>query len=259
MRFMTIDMQSGQARMTSALRIRGKAGCARVVSALKLCILALAVQMLYVMPSLAQEPGSTGNYALQTWIEFILSPQDFSNLSPEQLEGQLDVLSVALAADPQSVGDALEAEIGGRAALRMYIHAMLALGRSLDLAEQAARVLHAGRMNQPFSQALNTVQYQDGSSWFPLAEQAGFFFGGLAAVFDGKVLEGSKLPPGLASLQGDKVEQGRMHLAERLDITAPTEREMAVDWLSRELTRSSKGLSRPAAQWFSKGLRAAYR
>lgn len=244
--------------MNSSRRIGGNARCETIVSTLRLFILAMAVHLLGVMPSFAREPGSTSVYALQTWSQFIQSPQDFSKLTPEQVQEQLDQLSVALAADPVSVSDALEAGIGGRVALRMYVHAMLALGNDLDLAEQAARVLHAGQLERPFAQTLNMVEYQDGSSWFPLAEQAGFFLGGIAAVFDGPVRGVSNTLPGLADLGDDKAEQGRMRLAELLDIDPPAKREMAADWLLSALTRSGNGLSRPAAQWFRKGFRAAY-
>ena len=244
--------------MNLGRRISGNARCETIASALRLFILALAVHLQGIMPSFAQEPGSTSDYALQIWPQFIQSPQDFSKLSPEQLQGRLDQLNAALAADPISVGDALEAGIGGRAALRLYVHAMLAQGRDRDLAEQAARILHAGQLDRPFAQTLNTVEYQDGSSWFPLAEQAGFFLGGIAAVFDGQVHGGSFTLPDLADLGGDKAEQARMRLAERLDIDPPAKREMAADWLLSALTRSSNGLSRPAAQWFDKGFRAAY-
>lgn len=222
-------------------------------------ILILVAQLCCAAPLLAQQSALAHNDPDATWPAFIRSPKDLTGLPPARQKEKLDRLGAAFIKDPASVSDALEAEIGGRAALRTYLYVMLQQGRHDDIAEQVRNVLHAGQLGRPFADILNTAEHQDGSIWFPLAEQAGFFLGGVAAVLDGKSDESASSRGTSDWFGADDARQDLRFLAEKLDMHPPGGNETAADWLLNALTNSRSGLSRPAAQWFEKGFRQSYR
>lgn len=61
-------------------------------------------------------------------------------------------------------------------------------------------------VSRPAAQVLNTAEHQDGSTCLPLAEQAGFFLGGVAAVLDGKPEIGGA-PPSALTGSGEMTRQ----------------------------------------------------
>ncbi|KFC68250.1 hypothetical protein FF80_01974 [Devosia sp. LC5] len=239
--------------MIMRLRVRAKVGV------IKRCILVLVAQICLAAPLSAQQTRSAVEQADEVWATFVHSPQALADLSSAQQLEHLDQLGEALVEDPVSVGDLLEAEMGGRTALRVYVLAMLEDGRGEELAEHVLHVLHAGQRGRPIADVLNTADQQDGSTWFPLAEQAGFFLGGVAAVLDGKAETGGNPSIGFGWFGANETTRDLTLLAERLGMQPPAENQTAADWLLNGQTNLASALSRPAAQWFEKGFREAYR
>lgn len=229
------------------------------VAVIKRSFLVLAAPICLVTPIAAQQSRPTLEPADEAWTTFIRSPQELPGLPPAQQSEQLDRLGEALVEDPVSVGDLLEVEFGGRTALRVYVQAMLEDGRSEELAEHVLHILHAGQLARPIADVLNTSDRQDGSTWFPLAEQAGFFLGGVAAVLDCKTSTGGAPSISFEWFGADSRARDLETLAERLDMQPPAENETAADWLLNGTTNSGSALSPPAALWFEKGFREAYR
>lgn len=129
--------------------------------------------------------------------------------------------------------------------LRAYVQAMVEDRRLSDLAEQLFAVMHAKQTAGRFAEVLNRNERQDGSVWYPYAEQAGFFAGGIAAVLDGK--------------SATRREEATHLVARRFDLEPPGEEETAAEWMMEAFTGSRSEVSTPAAQWFEKGFLKAYR
>lgn len=88
---------------------------------------------------------------------------------------RLAALAKAFEADPAGIVDRLERDSGGRAALRRYAAAMLEQGQAARLGRQTALALSdVASLAEP--------ERQDGGVWYPRAEDAGFFLGGVGAA-----------------------------------------------------------------------------
>lgn len=94
-------------------------------------------------------------------------------------DARLAALADAFDADPVGVVDRLERDAGGRSALRRYIAAMLDQDEAVRLGRQSAMVLSD-------AESLARPEPQDGGVWYPRAEDAGFFTGGVAAALASK-------------------------------------------------------------------------
>lgn len=94
-------------------------------------------------------------------------------------EHRLAALADAFDADHLGVVDRLERDAGGRSALRRYIAAMLDQDEVARLGRQSAMVLSD-------AESLARPETQDGGVWYPRAEDAGFFTGGVAAALASK-------------------------------------------------------------------------
>lgn len=217
-------------------------------------IAALALAAGLSHPVWAQDAAAPAR-AVQTWQEFVASHDSFGTLSAEERTTTLAELGAALRNDPLGVSDDLERSVGGGRALREYVGAMLADGALPELVEQVHIVMHGGETQKPLADVLNVAEDQDGSVWFPQAEQAGFFVGSLAAVLDGAG-QGSIL-----SWLGGRNEfaDASQAIAARFDIAAPAAQDTAAEWLLDAFTNAESGLAVPAAQWFEKGFDKGYR
>jgi hypothetical protein len=94
-------------------------------------------------------------------------------------EERLASLADAFDADPVGIVDRLERDVGGRSALRRYVAAMLDQGEAARLGRQSAMVMGD-------AESLARPETQDGGVWYPRAEDAGFFTGGVAAALASK-------------------------------------------------------------------------
>lgn len=152
---------------------------------------------------------------------------DFIGATTDIDRSSLTALAAAFDADPVGVVDRLERDVGGRSALRRYAAAMVEQGQAEHLGRQLALV-----QNQ--KDALARPENQDGGVWYPRAEDAGFFTGGIGAVLTAH-------PDALAAFaQGS----GR---------AAPAAGEDLQAWLSAPVA----DLPRPARAAFDSALRAA--
>ncbi|UXN75901.1 hypothetical protein N8D56_27305 (plasmid) [Devosia sp. A8/3-2] len=138
---------------------------------------------------------------------------------------------------------------------------MIEDGNLVPLVDQLHAVMHGGVSSGNLAEALNATQYQDGSVWFPQAEQAGFFAGGIAAVLDGKSIDdGKPLGEFLSWIEGqDSPSEASQTIAQRFGVRLPTEEETVAEWMLAIFTNSGSRVSVPAAQWFEKGFAASYR
>lgn len=202
---------------------------------------------MFAAPLRAQTP-------VETWTGFIASSERLDMLSEEARQGRLDQLSAALAADPQAVGDELERSIGGGRALQSYAGAMIAEDRAAALVDGLAAVLRAGNAGRSVGDAMNTPQQQDGSTWFPLAEQGGFVAGGIAAVLDGKAGSDQGASALTSWFEGeDNARDVAELIAARFDLQTPVPEEDFSGWMLQAFTHSDVGISAPAATWFKGG------
>lgn len=88
---------------------------------------------------------------------------------------KLDALALMVETDPRGVANELQSSLGGRKALQRYASAMLAHNQASRLGRQWASLL-ADRAE------LARSENKDGGIWFPQAEDAGFFTGGVAVA-----------------------------------------------------------------------------
>ncbi|ODT06030.1 MAG: hypothetical protein ABS58_13315 [Mesorhizobium sp. SCN 65-20] len=213
--------------------------------------LASGIHTAAVVPGMAQAVG------LESAEAFRQSVLSLEAMPAEERQNRLDLLGSAIVENPVALSDDLEASVGGRMVLRAYVQAMVEDRRLSDLAEQLFAVMHAKQTAGRFAEVLNRNERQDGSVWYPYAEQAGFFAGGIAAVLDGK--SATRRESG-ASLPGKDTRQEATHLvARRFDLEPPVEEETAAEWMLEAFTGSRSEVSTPAAQWFEKGFLKAYR
>lgn len=104
-----------------------------------------------------------------------VKPADFIGASSQLDAANLEALAETVEADPFAVADELEAGLGGPQALQRYAHALIASGQAKRLGAQWAKLVAD-------PEGLAQGREQDGSIWYPLAEDVGFVTGGLATV-----------------------------------------------------------------------------
>ena len=213
-----------------------------------------------VHPALAQQ-AVVKSSAVETWQAFMSSTGPVLDMPTAQRAPQLALLGAALLEDPVGISDDLERSGGGKGALRAYAQAMIEDDNLVPLADQLHAVMHGDAPAGNLAEALNTPQYQDGSVWFPQAEQAGFFAGGIAAVLDGKSIDdGTPVDDFLSWFERqDGPSEASQTIAQRFDVRPPTDEETVADWMLSVFTNSASQVSVPAAQWFEKGFAAGYR
>lgn len=199
--------------------------------------------------------------AIENWQAFTSSARSILDMPTAQRAPQLALLGAALLEDPVGISDDLERSGGGKRALRAYALAMIEDGNMVPLVDQLHGVMHGGAPTGNFAEALNAPQYQDGSVWFPQAEQAGFFAGAIAAVLDGKSIDdGKPLGKLLSWIEGQAVPaEASQAIADRFGVRPPAVEETVAEWMLRVFTNSASQVSVPAAQWFEKGFAAGYR
>lgn len=195
---------------------------------------------LLLLPSASM--AAPASEAVLLWRDFMSSAGTLAGLPVKPRKAKLDQLAGALKDDPMGVCDELEAGIGGRFALRTYLSAMLDFDQSAALVDQLFIVLSAGRPGDTMADALGKPEKKDGSVWFPLAEQAGFFAGGLASVLENQ-------------RQGEAVSR----IARKLNVPLPGPDDRVGTWLLAALERGEGRLSNPAESWFKSGFTKAYR
>lgn len=210
------------------------------------CAVATAAFFL-VVPIQAQDMSTSTS---GSWPALMVSTASIIDMAKDQRAAQLEALGSALLDDPVDVADDLERSGGGKRALRAYAYAMIADGNVSQMVDQFHTVMHGGATTVSLSEVFNTPQSQDGSVWFPQAEQAGFFAGGIAAVLDGKDAAG--FDNAHVSIVFTAIEQ-------RFGVSAPQPQEKAGEWMLRAFTGTDSEVSVPAAQWFEKGFFEAYR
>ena len=210
-------------------------------------------------PALAQQAVLQPS-PVQTWQAFTSSARSTLDMPGAQRAPQLALLGAALLEDPVGISDDLERSGGGKRALRAYAQAMLEDDNLVPLVDQLHAVMHGGAPTGNLAEALNAPQYQDGSVWFPHAEQAGFFAGAIAAVLDGKGIDdGEPLGAFLSWIEGRHgSSEASRTIAQRFGVLPPTEEETVAEWMLAVFTNSSSQVSVPAAQWFEKGFAAGY-
>lgn len=213
-----------------------------------------------IHPALAQQAVLQPSY-VETWQAFRSSARSILDMPAAQRAQQLALLGAALLEDPVGISDDLERSGGGGRALRAYAQAMIEDGNLVPLADQLHAVMHGDAPAGNLAEALNAPQYQDGSVWFPQAEQAGFFAGAIAAVLDGKGIDdGKPLGEFLSWIEGQNgPSEASQAIAERFGVRPPTEEETVAEWMLAVFTNSESQVSVPAAQWFEKGFAAGYR
>ena len=155
----------------------------------------------------------------------------------------LESAAAGFEADPVAITDALEREPGGRSACQRYAMAMIEAGLETRLADQLRLVLGGGDADAEIIEALSQPEQQDGSVWFPLAEQAGFFAGCVAAA----IAQAPDREPAIAAL------------TEGLEIEPPLADDGVDEWLARQIRSLDDGMSGPVAQWFDAGFTQAAR
>lgn len=151
--------------------------------------------------------------------EFIAASADIDRSS-------LPALIAAFDADPVGVIDRLERDIGGQSALRRYATAMVEQGQAESLGRQLTIILTRDDLARP--------ENKDGAVWYPHAEDAGFFAGGVGAVL-------ASHPNALAAV------------AKGTGRSAPAARDDLQAWLSAPVA----DLPRPARSAFDDAFRAA--
>jgi hypothetical protein len=106
------------------------------------------------------------------------------DLPADERDEVIAVLAEAVSADPARVTAELERGLGGDSALRRYAGAMLDTGRGEALGRQMALVLRGGDPQADPHRVLTRSEEKDGSVWFPVAEDAGFFAGAVAMALE---------------------------------------------------------------------------
>ena len=222
-------------------------------------IILMAIASL-AQPALAQQAELQPS-PVQTWQAFTSSARSTLDMPAAQRAPQLALLGAALLENPVGISDDLERSGGGKRALRAYAQAMLEDGNLVPLVDQLHAVMHGGAPAGNLAEALNAPQYQDGSVWFPQAEQAGFFAGAIAAVLDGKGIDdGQPLGEFLSWIEGQHgPSEASRTIAQRFGVRPLTEEETVAEWMLAVFTNSASQVSVPAAQWFEKGFAAGYR
>ena len=180
-------------------------------------IAATAITLMSCEQNKAVSPSSATPVATD---EFIAASADIDRSS-------LPALIAAFDADPVGVIDRLERDTGGQSALRRYATAMVEEGQAENLGRQLTLILNRG-------DDLTRPESQDGAVWYPNAEDAGFFAGGVGAVL-------ASHPNALAAFSRGT---GRSAPAARDDLQA---------WLSAPVA----DLPRPARSAFDDAFRAA--
>ena len=100
-------------------------------------------------------------------------------ISDEERGAVVAALEKGMSIGPARVVAALERDRSGTAT-RRYARAMLESGRGDVLGGQLALVLRAGDASASAVEVLSRSEQRDGSTWFPTAEDAGFFAGAIA-------------------------------------------------------------------------------
>ena len=202
-----------------------------------------------VQPLLADDHVAQTSATLE-WQAFMNSSRTIIEMAKEQRAGRLAKLGAALLKDPVGVADDLERSSGGKGAVRAYTQSMIEDGNVAELIEQFHMVMHGGTSAASLADVFNNPQAQDGSVWFPQAEQAGFFAGGIAAVLDGR--GGARLD--------EELRTGFINgVGQSFGVPAPQSQDNAREWMLKAFTGTASAVSVPAAQWFEKGFDDAYR
>ncbi|UXN67993.1 hypothetical protein N8A98_00265 (plasmid) [Devosia neptuniae] len=213
-----------------------------------------------IHPVLAQQ-AVVKSSAVETWQAFMSSTGSILDMPTAQRAPQLALLGAALLENPVAISDDLERSGGGKRALRAYAQAMIEDGNLVPLVHQLHVVMHGGAPAGNLAEALNASRYQDGSVWFPQAEQAGFFAGAIAAVLDGKSIDdGNAVGDFLSWVEGQNgPSKASETIAQRFGVRPPAAEETVAEWMLAVFTNSASQVSVPAAQWFEKGFAAGYR
>lgn len=106
-----------------------------------------------------------------------IGPETFIAATADIKARGIEPLAQAVDANPRGIAALLESEIGGRKALQLYATAILEAGEEKRLGAQWAVVARDEK-------ALAKAENKDGGVWYPLAEDAGFFSGGILAVLE---------------------------------------------------------------------------
>lgn len=106
-----------------------------------------------------------------------IGPETFIAATADIEARGIEPLAQAMDADPGGIAAMLESGMGGRKALQRYAAAMLQAGEEERLGAQWAAV--AGD-----AKALAKTENRDGGVWYPRAEDAGFFSGGVLAALE---------------------------------------------------------------------------
>jgi len=191
------------------------------------------VAFLISTPALALEPES-----------FNPAANDLPKLNGKAYTDQLEELAELVDTRPMAVADTLERDTGGHRAIVRYAAAMLDTGQADRLATQTVLVLRAGNPNARIHDILGRPEEKDGGTWFPRAEEAGYFLGGIAAAV-------ARHPA-----RGEYVEA----LRERLQLEPMPEDEPLEQWLVVSTTAADgDALGGAAMEWFEKGFDSASR
>ena len=195
-------------------------------------LLALLV-LLFASPALALDP-----------LSFNPAANDLPKLVGRAFTDQLEELAVLVDTQPMAVANTLERDSGGRGAILRYAAAMLDTGQADRLATQTVLVLRAGNPNARIHDILGQGEEKDGGTWFPRAEEAGYFLGGVAVAVSRD------------SARAEYLEAQR----ERLRREPMPEAEPRGPWRVVSTTRADgEALDGAAMEWFEKGFDAASR
>lgn len=112
---------------------------------------------------------------------FVLASRRLNDGTPEEERAALvAALEKAITANPVALVGTLETTFGGVSAVRRYAEAMMAIERSEGLGRQIAALVRGGAPGASPIEALSRSEPRDGSVWYPLADDAGFFVGCVA-------------------------------------------------------------------------------
>lgn len=169
---------------------------------------------------------------------------DLPKLNGKAYLDQLEELAQLVDTQPMAVADTLERDIGGHGAILRYAMAMLDTGQADRLATQTVLVLRSGNPNARIHDILGQPEEKDGGTWFPRAEEAGYFLGGVAAAVSGHAARDEYLEA----------------LRERLQLEPVPADEPLDQWLVVNTTRADGDvLNGGAMDWFEKGFDSASR
>lgn len=155
-----------------------------------------------------------------------IAPETFIAAATEIDATKLSTLALAVEADPRGVANRLQGDVGGRGALQRYASAMLQQGQAERLGRQWAGLFADNA-------ALAAAESKDGGVWYPRAEDAGFFTGGIIAAL---------------SRHYDAVPA----FARGAGLPEPTKVQDLTEWLSQSVAP----LPRPARSAFDRARRA---